>query len=179
MNRRALLSSLFGAGAALALDPEKALWTPGKKLISIPKRQLPFTTHWMKFEQNPTSPTYKLILDWEAPIGSSISVISKNSYLKGPGHRFHGLKYHGMDGTGSRQRTVIDLPYGFARPNVSFRVLHDSEFNKADNRESAILLNEKLKAAQRELGEPSPKWSGDSFSIENKELLKIYALHRE
>jgi hypothetical protein len=33
MNRRAFLASL---AAALALDPERALWVPGKKLISIP-----------------------------------------------------------------------------------------------------------------------------------------------
>ncbi len=28
---------LLGGAAALALDPEKALWVPGKKLISIPR----------------------------------------------------------------------------------------------------------------------------------------------
>lgn len=33
MTRRAL----FGLMAAAALDPEKLLWVPGKKLISIPK----------------------------------------------------------------------------------------------------------------------------------------------
>ena len=35
MNRRGFFGLLAGA-AALALDPEKALWVPGKKLISIP-----------------------------------------------------------------------------------------------------------------------------------------------
>lgn len=34
MNRRAFFASLT---AAFALDPERVLWTPGKKLISIPK----------------------------------------------------------------------------------------------------------------------------------------------
>lgn len=34
MNRRAFLASLT---AAFALDPERALWTPGKKIISIPR----------------------------------------------------------------------------------------------------------------------------------------------
>jgi len=37
MNRRGFLGALFGGGAAaLALDPEKLLWRPGAKLISIP-----------------------------------------------------------------------------------------------------------------------------------------------
>lgn len=34
MNRRSFLTSL---AAALTLDPERALWVPGQKLISIPK----------------------------------------------------------------------------------------------------------------------------------------------
>lgn len=33
MNRRGFLSALAGA---LAIDPERALWAPGKKLISVP-----------------------------------------------------------------------------------------------------------------------------------------------
>jgi hypothetical protein len=37
MNRRFFLSALAGAVAGAAYDPEKALWVPGKKLISIPK----------------------------------------------------------------------------------------------------------------------------------------------
>jgi len=36
MTRRALLAALAG-GLAAAQDPERLLWTPGKKLISIPK----------------------------------------------------------------------------------------------------------------------------------------------
>ena len=35
MNRRSFLSTMLGAGA-FALDPERALWVPGAKLISIP-----------------------------------------------------------------------------------------------------------------------------------------------
>src|SRR5881394_798930 len=42
MNRRAFLSAFSTAAAAIAFDPEKALWTPGK-LISIP-RPLPLAT---------------------------------------------------------------------------------------------------------------------------------------
>jgi hypothetical protein len=37
MNRRGFLSMLAGAAAALAADPERALWTPGAKLVSIPR----------------------------------------------------------------------------------------------------------------------------------------------
>jgi hypothetical protein len=36
MNRRGFLGALLGGAAALALDPEKLLWRPGAKLISIP-----------------------------------------------------------------------------------------------------------------------------------------------
>ncbi len=39
MNRRGFLSSLIAGAAALSLDPDCALWVPGKKLISIPKPQ--------------------------------------------------------------------------------------------------------------------------------------------
>jgi hypothetical protein len=35
VNRRGFLSMLGIGGAALALDPERLLWVPGKKLISI------------------------------------------------------------------------------------------------------------------------------------------------
>jgi hypothetical protein len=37
MNRRGFLSALIAAGTAAAIDPEKLLWEPGRKLISIPK----------------------------------------------------------------------------------------------------------------------------------------------
>lgn len=45
MNRRSFLASLFGA-AALILDPDRELWLPGKKLISIPKAPEIVTTGW-------------------------------------------------------------------------------------------------------------------------------------
>ena len=37
MNRRSFLNVLATAGAVAAMDPERLLWVPGKKLISIPK----------------------------------------------------------------------------------------------------------------------------------------------
>lgn len=43
MNRRGFLSALIAAGTAAAIDPERLLWTPGKKLVSIPSyRRGPF-----------------------------------------------------------------------------------------------------------------------------------------
>ena len=36
MNRRNFLSTFATAAAALVLDPERLLWVPGKKLISVP-----------------------------------------------------------------------------------------------------------------------------------------------
>lgn len=44
MNRRGFLGLLGAAAAGIALDPERLLWTPGKKLISIPKPVL--MTRW-------------------------------------------------------------------------------------------------------------------------------------
>jgi hypothetical protein len=37
LNRRGFLASLLGVAAGVAIDPERALWVPGAKLISIPK----------------------------------------------------------------------------------------------------------------------------------------------
>ena len=36
MNRRQFVERLIGAGLIATLDPERLLWTPGTKLISIP-----------------------------------------------------------------------------------------------------------------------------------------------
>jgi hypothetical protein len=43
VNRRAFLASL---GAAFTLDPERALWTPGAKTISIPSRLVVARVAW-------------------------------------------------------------------------------------------------------------------------------------
>lgn len=37
MNRRSFFSAIGAIAATAAVDPERLLWTPGKKLISIPK----------------------------------------------------------------------------------------------------------------------------------------------
>ena len=44
MNRRGLFAVLAGAVAA-AVDPERLLWIPGRKLISIPKPATVFYFH--------------------------------------------------------------------------------------------------------------------------------------
>lgn len=36
MNRRGFLTALLSSAAAVAIDPERLLWVPGRKLISIP-----------------------------------------------------------------------------------------------------------------------------------------------
>ena len=43
LNRRGFLGAL---AAALVLDPERALWVPGKKLISIPAKR----DGWVDFD---------------------------------------------------------------------------------------------------------------------------------
>ena len=42
MNRRSFLSALATAASAMALDPERLLWVPGKKTIFIPLPPSPF-----------------------------------------------------------------------------------------------------------------------------------------
>jgi hypothetical protein len=37
MNRRGFFTALAGLTATAVLDPERLLWVPGQKLISIPK----------------------------------------------------------------------------------------------------------------------------------------------
>lgn len=101
MNRRTLLSSIFGASAVLALDPEKALWTPGKKLISIPKRQLPFTAYGIKCNGQEEG---KICLDWEAPIGTDIEIESLDPF-------YGDLNSVVIEkGTGTRKRSEILIP---------------------------------------------------------------------
>ncbi len=39
MNRRQALASLLGLASAAIVDPERLLWTRGKKLISIPRQR--------------------------------------------------------------------------------------------------------------------------------------------
>lgn len=41
MNRRGFLGALGAAIAGATLDPERELWVPGKKLISIPRVHVP------------------------------------------------------------------------------------------------------------------------------------------
>ena len=47
MNRRGFLGIFAGALAAATLDPERALWIPGAKTISIPKPNTEMVTWFM------------------------------------------------------------------------------------------------------------------------------------
>jgi hypothetical protein len=42
--RRGFLGALFGAASAAVLDPERLLWVPGAKTISIPAPIIPVAT---------------------------------------------------------------------------------------------------------------------------------------
>jgi hypothetical protein len=59
MNRRRFFGSLAAIAAAAALDPERALWIPNKKLISIPAPRI--MTDRVEVYDNRT---YKLVERW-------------------------------------------------------------------------------------------------------------------
>lgn len=46
MNRRGFLGAITAALGGAVLDPERALWVPGAKLISIPAPRALVTTGW-------------------------------------------------------------------------------------------------------------------------------------
>ncbi len=48
--RRGFLAALIGAAV---LDPERLLWVPGKKLISIPKPVVKAAVAWTRIESSP------------------------------------------------------------------------------------------------------------------------------
>lgn len=153
MNRRTLLASLFGAGAAVALDTDELLWTR-KKLISIPKRQLPFTTWGMALSNDMRGNSQRLVIDWEAPIGSGI-VVSAFTHSDAMAHTVSFLK-----GTGNRKQTVLNFDHSEwlkSRPPVSIRIDVQTE-SKLDfrlNQESFTQLAAKArKALQSPEGDP-------------------------
>lgn len=49
MNRRGFLG-MIAAGLAAAVDPERLLWEPGRKLISVPKPTLPIGMRMMRMQ---------------------------------------------------------------------------------------------------------------------------------
>jgi hypothetical protein len=66
MNRRSFFSSLAAFAATATLDPERLLWRPGAKMISIPK-----LTRYNRFEFEcgvdfGWEPPHILIFDWMA-----------------------------------------------------------------------------------------------------------------
>ncbi len=87
MNRRSFLATI---AAGLALDPERALWVPGKKLISIPrpKRKLYMITD-RRINKGFTSYSHIAIEDekrligllqsWNAVIGVTYSEVPRDA----------------------------------------------------------------------------------------------------
>lgn len=67
MNRRGFLGAL---AAALVLDPERALWVPGKKVVSIPSVITP-DTPWVIFREEITLAEFReryifpALISWE------------------------------------------------------------------------------------------------------------------
>lgn len=57
-SRRGFLQSLIAAGVTAAVDPEKLLWEPGRKLISIPKPQSIVTMSRPLFMSDPCFQEY-------------------------------------------------------------------------------------------------------------------------
>ena len=76
MNRRGFLSSLAAAAGIVALDPERALWLPGKKLISIPKTvHVPEWQHKTVisfFPENEIAAIYRKHDQWAEPANAEI-----------------------------------------------------------------------------------------------------------
>lgn len=72
MNRRAFLVSV---AAVLTLDPERALWVPGKKLISVPApRPLPYRYAWIVSDGMNYTLTGKLICEAGKPFPLSLAL---------------------------------------------------------------------------------------------------------
>lgn len=69
MNRRGFLQALAGAASAMTFDPERALWTPGKKLISIPKPRVTPAPITMRFLREFDLVGYRFINRLEAVYG--------------------------------------------------------------------------------------------------------------
>lgn len=157
MNRRTLLTSLFGAGAAVALDTDELLWTR-KKLISIPKRSLPFTAWGMTLANDIRGNSQKLVIDWEAPIGSGI-VITAFTHAQAMGDQMaHTASF--LKETGNRKQTVLNFDHPAwlkKRPPVSIRidVQTDSKLDFKMNQESFTQLAVKArKVLQSPEGDP-------------------------
>lgn len=98
-SRRGFLSALGGVAAAFALDPERALWVPGAKTISIPKARAMFEVGDV-VSFGPFSGRYTVIeaADSLAELGRSRlvpwsipSFAGRKYYALGPGIRHHQI----------------------------------------------------------------------------------------
>ena len=86
MNRRAFISSLIGTAGAFALDPERLLWVPGRKLISIPATTANLARSWdihtltidfgivLKADESPEA-LLRRVLQWDAPLSDGKMIL--------------------------------------------------------------------------------------------------------
>jgi hypothetical protein len=51
VNRRGFLGALIAGAAAAAVDPERLLWVPGRKLISIPAPRVAMVAEILRIRQ--------------------------------------------------------------------------------------------------------------------------------
>lgn len=75
MNRRGFIGSIGAALAGTVLDPERLLWVPGQKVISIPKPSVFITPHQLsemilsKWKSNLFNPAYDVAFLYSRDIG--------------------------------------------------------------------------------------------------------------
>ncbi len=83
MDRRGFLGALF---SALVLDPDRALWVPGKKLISIPKPR-PLELHEIALNVESLELALAQMQEWVME-GRHPIVIQPTRILVPPGERW-------------------------------------------------------------------------------------------
>jgi hypothetical protein len=91
MNRRAFFASLLGGTAAAAIDPERLLWTPGARLISIPPARVELVSSQLErvtvreFHNLKTGDVITFYGDWKTyVVRSAVSSVSFGQLLAGP-----------------------------------------------------------------------------------------------
>ncbi len=84
MQRRSFLGAIAGVLAGAALDPERLLWVPGKKVISIPapREIVGFTVRHIRSYDATTGQMVECIdvtcgLTWKDPEGMSVDYFRK------------------------------------------------------------------------------------------------------
>jgi len=99
MNRRGLVSGLFAVSATAAIDPERLLWIPKAKTISIPKIR---PSLWSGPDGTTIFPAYS------ADGGIANGVIY---YLKHPDNVIEGVRVVGYENI-SKLAAQLEYAYG-------------------------------------------------------------------